>query len=74
MLKIYLYPLLSCLPSQIASTFINLLADMHFTVNEGMYENSCRRILVRLEENSFEACIHTYLDRLLSIDQHIRER
>lgn len=72
MLKIYLYPLLSSLGSQIASTFINFLATISFDITEDMYDISVKRIFHRIHEGTFSTCVTTYLDRLLSIDQHIK--
>ena len=68
MLKIYLFPILSSLPSQTASTLINLLAFMAFDTTEGMRTVSAKRLVYRIQEGTLSSNLQTYLDRLLSID------
>jgi hypothetical protein len=68
MLKIYLFPILSSLPSQTASTLINLLAFMAFDITEDMRRVSAKRLAYRIQESTLSSNLHTYFDRLLSID------
>ena len=74
MMKIYLYPILSTVDSNTASTLINFLTNISVESTARMQEISYVMLKKRLNENSFKKSLDTYLDRLGSIEVHVRER
>lgn len=74
MMKIYLYPVLSNLDPSTASTLINFIPVIGVEPTAKLQEVGFAMLKKRLEEDSLSSNLMTYVERVGSIEQHVRER
>jgi hypothetical protein len=74
LLKIYLHPQLARLSPEQASHYLDLVSALAVRPDEASCETAFGLLRDRIAEGSFVGSLQTYLSKLESIEQHIREK